>query len=305
MRQLRDIELVAGLAARQCGRVAAAQLVALAVHPSRVGRWVRGGYLRRVLPRVYAVGHAARSRDADLWAAVLYAGPGAALSHATAAHWMGLVDYGPAEIHVSTPRKVTSLPGIRVHGRRAGLTRTIHNGIPVTTIPVVMVDLAAASGPRALNRALGQLDFQRLLDVDALAAACGSGQPGSKLLREAIDAYEPRRKYANGRLEEEFLELCRRRQLPLPALNARVHEIKVDAYWQRAGLVVELDSELAHSSAAQRRRDRRNDLTLRSHGLIVARYDWELVRGSPGEVCADVLRMLDERLTDPRSRPAR
>jgi very-short-patch-repair endonuclease len=164
-----------------------------------------------------------------------------------------------------------------------------------------------------VNRALGQLDFQRLLDVEALLAACGNGRKGATALRAAIEDYDPRRKYANGPLEEDFLdllqeqgflELCRQRGLPLPVLNTYVHDVKCDAYWPAQGLVVELDSELAHFSPAQRRRDRRNDLRLRGHGLAVLRYDWDLVHANPEEVCADMLRML-ERLLDERRRDER
>jgi len=44
----------------------------------------RGRYLHPELLRVYAVGHRAPSVEADVTAAVLYAGPGAMLSHAAA-----------------------------------------------------------------------------------------------------------------------------------------------------------------------------------------------------------------------------
>jgi len=265
----------------------------LEVRRSTVQAWEAQGYLARVHPRVYAVGHSASSREADLWAAVLFAGPGAMLSHGTAAHWRGLIDYPPGRIEVSTPRQVRSLERIRVYGRRPEVERQSHRGIPVTPIPVMMVDLAATSSARVVHRALGQLDFQKLLDIDSLLAACGSGRRGAKRLREAIDEYDPRRKYANGRLEDDFYTFCQQRRLPLPRLNRHVHDIKVDAYWPRQGLVVELDSELAHGSPAQRRRDRRNDLILRSHGLTVHRYDWDLVHEQPAAVCADVLSALE------------
>ncbi len=293
----RDKERVGAVASRQAGRIAFSQLQWLGVTPSTAQGWEAQGYLERVLPRVYAVGHTALNREADLWAAVLYAGPGAMLSHGTAAHWLKLIDYAPRHIEVSTPRKVRSLQSIRVYGRRSELEREFHNGLPVTSVPVMMVDLAATSEPRVVNRALGQLDFQKLLDVDSLLAGCGSGRRGAKLLREVIEQYDPRLKYANGRLEEDFYALCKRRGLPLPRLNTYVHDIKVDAYWPQQGLVVELDSELAHSSPARRRRDRRNDLILRGHGLTVHRYDWELVHQQPAEVTADVLSALERLMT--------
>ena len=91
--------------------------------------WVETGYLTRVLPRVYAVGHTAPSREADLWSAILYAGPGAMFSHATAAHWRGLIDYPPHVIEVTTPRKTRSIRRVQVHAdvRRQ---RHFHNRLP-------------------------------------------------------------------------------------------------------------------------------------------------------------------------------
>lgn len=273
--------------------MALAQLKRMGISTSTAHGWEAQGYLERLLPGIYAVGHSAPSWEGDLWAALLYAGPGAMLSHRTAARWLSLIDYGPRVIEVSTPRKACSLRGIRVYGRRPWLVRGFHKGLPVTSIPVTMVDLAATGGPRVLHRALGQLDFQKLLDVEALLAACGSGRKGAVALRAAIETYDPRRKYTNGRLEEDFLDLCKEHSLPLPVLNTYVHEIKCDAYWPAQGLVVELDSELDHSSPPQRRRDRRNDMILRSHGLTVVRYDWDLVHTRAAEVCADALRQLD------------
>jgi predicted transcriptional regulator of viral defense system len=298
----RDKEHVGTLAARQQGRVTLDQLRRLGVSPSTAQGWEAQGYLERTLPHVYAVGHAAPNWKADLWAAVLYAGPGAMLSHRTAARWLGLIDYAPRHIEVSTPRRARSLQRIKVYARRSGLVRGLHSGIPVTSISVTMVDLAATSGERVVQRALGQLDFQKLLDVEALLAECRSGRRGAVALRTAIDAYDPRRKYANGRLEEDFYAFCERRGLPLPLLNTYVHDIKCDAYWPHQGLVVELDSELGHSSPGQRRRDRRNDIVLRGHGLTVIRYDWDLVHEQPAEVCRDVLQALERLMAERRVR---
>src|SRR5579863_4788579 len=115
MTYLRDKERVAGVAGRQGGRISLGQLRWLGVATSTAQAWEAAGYLQRVLPAIYAVGHAAPSREADLWSAVLYAGPGAMLSHSTAARWLGLIDYSPRVIQVSTPRKVSSLPGVRVY----------------------------------------------------------------------------------------------------------------------------------------------------------------------------------------------
>src|SRR5947209_10113803 len=123
---------VAEVAGRQWGRLTWAQLQALPAPRKTISDWKTQGYIHQVLPRVYAVGHQAPSYEADLAAALLYAGPGAALSHTTAAHWLGLLDRRSAVIHVSTPRRVRSLPGIVVHGERKQ-ERNWHRGLPTTT----------------------------------------------------------------------------------------------------------------------------------------------------------------------------
>jgi hypothetical protein len=91
-------------------RVTRAQLFGLGVSRSTVGDWGRAGYLFPRLPGVYAVGHAGTD-EADLFTAVLYAGPDTALDGMAAALRRGLVKWRTADaIEVSTPRRRRSLP---------------------------------------------------------------------------------------------------------------------------------------------------------------------------------------------------
>jgi len=212
------------------------------------------------------------------------------ISHASAAHLHGLIAHAPETIEVSTPRpRVRSLPGtITVYTRR-NRQRGISGGVPVTAVPHTLLDLAATQDLRLVRRALAQLDFRGALDLAAIEAACGKGRPGSRELRTALAIHQPKLAHVNGTLEEEFLTWCERWQLPLPQVNVRVHGILVDAYWPEHGLVVELDGRANHSSPAQLRRDKRNDLELRSHGLRVIRYDWALVHEQPESIHRDLL----------------
>jgi hypothetical protein len=264
----------------------------LGLRDSTIGVWIETGYLEKVLPRVYAIGHRAPNREADLWAAILYAGPGAALSHATAAHWRGLIDYPPRQIEVSTPRKIASHCGVQVYARRR-TERTTHNALPITSIPRMLLDLAAIAEQRVLRRALAQLDYRRELDVEAISAICRSGRTGSRKLRLALTIHNPRLAHVNGPLEYGFMEFCERSKLPLPQVNVRVHGILVDAYWPQQKLVVELDGLANHSTPAQLRRDKANDLKLRGHGLTVIRYDWDLVHGAPRRLHDDLIAALE------------
>ncbi len=182
---------VGEVAARQCGRVTHAQLGALGVPPSTVRRWVGTGYLIRVLPRVYAVGHAVDDERTRLFALVLFAGPNAALSHGTAAHWRGWLRYPVGSTHVSTPRQLRSrIRGVTFHPRRE-LDRQLVNGIPCTTAIQTLFDIAATEPLKLVKRSLAQLDYERRLDAGEIRAACGRGRPGSAALLAALDSYIP------------------------------------------------------------------------------------------------------------------
>lgn len=288
MQERRSKERVGRFSTGQGGRISWAQLRHLDVPHSTIDDWLRDGSLTRVLPKVYAVGHVAASYTADLWAAVLYAGPGAMLTHTTGASWRGLIDHTPRTIEVSTPRNIDSIPGIRVYARRPALERQVYKGLPVTSIAQMMLDLSATAEFRLVRNALSRLDYLHILDVEALNDVCGRGKLGSKALQEALHTHQPRLAYVNGRLEENFLTWCERQRLPLPDVNVWVHGVLVDAYWAEANLVVELDGGPAHSSRAQIRRDRSNELKLRTHGVRVVRYDWHLVHHEPASVRKDI-----------------
>jgi very-short-patch-repair endonuclease len=284
-------ERLRSLLDRQHGRVTRAQLDALGFTGSNIARWIEHERATRVLPKVYALGHTAPSREADLWAAVLYAGPDAMLSHMTAAHWYGWLSRPSQSIEVSTPRsKIQSLPGaIRVHNRRP-VARAFHHGMPITRRSQTLLDLASLGDPNLVRRALAQLDYRRELNVAEIERACGRGRPGSRLLRRALKAHQPRLAYANGRLEEDFLLWCAARKLPLPRLNVPVHGVLVDAYWPAHALVVELDGHDNHSSRAQLRRDHANDLALRATGITVLRYDWALLHGGSEQIYRELVK---------------
>jgi hypothetical protein len=278
------------IAGRQWGRVTWAQMQRVGVDRRAAVAWSRQGYIHQVLPRVYAVGHQAPSYEADLAAALLYAGPGAALSHATAAHWLGLVELRPRKIHISTPRRCRSQPGVVVHGRR-DLPRIWHRRLPLTTVPQILLDLAATEPLRRLRRALANADYRGLLDLAAIDALLGRGRPGSAGLRDALLEHEPRLARTKSELEVAFLELCEAAGIPLPQVNVRVAGWEVDALFAGQQLAVELDGYRNHRSPAQIERDRRKELDLRAVGLRPVRYSGEQLTNRRAEVIADLRRL--------------
>jgi len=283
---------VLALAERQSGRVSWAQLMALGIESAVVARWVSDGYLHHVHPRVYAVGHRAPSVRADVTAAVLYAGPGAMFSHATALWWRGLIEHQPWPIEVSTPRRCRSLDGVKVHGRR-NCRRFWHNGLPMTTIEQALLDFGAVAPLDRVRYALANADYLKVLDVPALQVVAGNGRAGSTKLRAALKRHEPKLARTRSPLERLFLPMCETHGVPLPDdVNVRVAGVLVDAVWWEQRLVVELDGKDNHSSWAQIQRDRSNELRLRGAGFDVLRYGTVQLEEEAAQVARDVLSRL-------------
>lgn len=277
MRTLKAKERVAKLAERQAGRISAAQLQEKGVHTATVVRWCRDGYLHPELPHVYAVGSRARTTESDLAAALLYAGPGAMLSHATAAWWLGLIEERPRRIQVTTSRRCRSLGSVQVYDRRTR-TRQEHKRLPTTTVAELLLDLAATEVLYVVRRALASAEYQRLLDIRAVEAVMRSGCRGVSPLRQALERHQPKLALTKSRLELMLVELCEDEELPIPEINLKINGWEVDAYWPQAKLAAELDGYGNHHTPAQLKRDRRKEMALRGVGITLNRYSSEQLK---------------------------
>jgi hypothetical protein len=181
---------VAQVAERQWGVIADSQLTHCGVSTSAISRWVASGRLHRIYPRVYAVGHTAIPLEGQLLAAVLYAGPGAALSYVSAASWWELLPWVPDTIHVTSPRRRRSLDGVRVH-RAHRIERVMHRGLPVTLVGQTLLDLASVAALKSVRRAVAEADFLHLLDLAAIDEVTGTGRMGLAKLRRALALHRP------------------------------------------------------------------------------------------------------------------
>jgi Protein of unknown function (DUF559) len=279
------------MAQAQVGRVSSRQLVGLGLSRQAISQWVKQGYLHPKLPGVYAVGHDAPSVEGDLAAAILYAGPGAMLSHASAAWWYGVIERRPPQIHVSTPRKCRALRGITVHQRRT-CKPTWHNGLPITTAAQALLDYAATARLNQVRVALANAEFHGLLNVPETEQLLDHGRPGSAQLRIALKRHQPRLAYTRSPTEVAFLELCEAQGIPLPEVNVRIAGWTTDFYWREQGVVVEIDGHGNHHTPAQVDRDHRKDFALRKHGLVVNRYSRDQVEQAGEAIAREVIATL-------------
>jgi very-short-patch-repair endonuclease len=206
-------------------------------------------------------------------AAVLACGPGAWISHDSAAWAYRLLDE-PVEIHVSvTEGRRPRARGVRVH-RRTSLRSeefTWRQGIPMTTPIATIVDLAA-SGAHDVEAIVNEADIRHLCTPETLRSAVGRmpGRPGTGTLRALLDRRTFR--LTRSRLERLFLPIARAAGLPKPLTRQWVNGFEVDFYWPDLGLVVETDSLRYHRTATQQTKDMVRDQRHTAAGLTCLRF---------------------------------
>jgi very-short-patch-repair endonuclease len=286
---------IAALAERQYGVVSRAQLAELGFGPGAVDHRLRLRRLHPLYRGVYAVGQRRLPREARWIAAVLALGPDAVLSHRPAgAHWEIVRWSGGGEI--TTPRAgVRSRPGVQVH--QADLPRdeiTTHRGIPVTTVPRTLFDLAAVLSERQLERALNEAEILRRWDelsLDRLLQRYPR-RTGSRAIRAALHRRRQGATLTKSELEEQFLALIDRGGLPRPEINVMIEGFEVDAVWRDARVVVELDGRSTHGSFEAFERDRERDRILQVARWRPVRMTGRQMATRPLALLADVRRLI-------------
>ncbi len=277
------------LAARQWGVLSLPQLTRLGYGRTAVHRLTARGYLIRLYPGVYAVGHPPLRIEGQLLAALFHAGDGSALSHTTACWWWRITTTAPSTIHISTPNRPTGAKGLRLHRPRQ-VEAVRERGLSVTPINRTLIDIAGMLDEMTLRAALAEADHHNRLDPPSLLAQIRPGQPGGQALRQALAHHLPQLATTESELEVRFLLLVENAGLPIPETNAYVEGLKVDAFYRDHHLVVELDGHATHANPTANEADRHRELILRRAGYRVVRYTWEQVTRRPEEVIADLCR---------------
>jgi hypothetical protein len=260
---------IAAIAGRQHGIVAVEQLRAAGLDEAAVRRRVAAGRLHRLHRGVYAVGHRSLSWRGRWLAAVLAAGDGAVLSHASAAALWQFLRPIPGPVHVLLGAAVRRKrrPGLRIHRSRTLTPRDVtqRHGIAVTTPARTIEDIRGEVEPYLFRRALRQAELA-----------------GHRVPHLSVT------KRSRSDLELLFLALCGDHGLPRPLVNHRVHGYRVDFFFVDQRLAVETDSWEYHRGSVAMEDDHARDLALRSHGIETRRYTGAQLEAAPEAVVADL-----------------
>lgn len=292
--QCRPVDLLlAELAEAQHGVVAIWQLYVLGFSAREVERRLEAGRLHRIYRGVYAVGHAKLTERGRWMAAVLRFGPDALLSHRSGAGLRSLLPDGRAIIDVTVPgRSRRPLAGVRLHQPRSLHPADLdaHDGIPTTSVPRLLLDIAATEPKRLLERAFEAAERQRVLDTRAVRELIGRahGHSGRQALIALTAAVGEPDHHTRSRLERRLLKHCRAAGLPEPAVNVWVEGYEVDMLWADAKVIVELDGWEFHRTRMAFERDRARDVRLQLAGYRVLRFTWRQLETEPDAVVAAV-----------------
>lgn len=268
------------LVRRQHGVVSRAQLLALGFTKGAIEHRVKTGRLHLVVRGVYAVGRRDLRREGRWMAAVLACGPGAALSHCSAAALWGFGKEHSDYIDVSVRRgSEARLPGVRCH-RRPTLPDeaiTTRLNIPLTQPAQTFIDLVKVTGPRDLERAINEADKRDVIDADALRKALDdhAGERGVRPLRRILDTHTFR--LSDDELERLFRPLATAAGLSVPLTKVHVNDFEVDFFWPDLGLVVETDGWRYHRTPAAQTRDALRFQAHTAAGLTPLRFShWQV-----------------------------
>jgi hypothetical protein len=287
--------VIGALAERQHGVVDRAQLIDLGIGSRAIRHRVDCGRLHVVHRGVYAVGHRALTRAGRWMAAVLAQGLDAVLSHRSGARLWRIRSSEGVRIDVTVPRSRRSRAGIQVHHSSLPADEvTVENGIPVTTVPRTLFDLAAVVRPQEVERAINEAEFLRLTDplsLDDLVSR-HRGERGTKTLRAILDDRRIGTAITRSELEDRFLAFLDARGLPRPEVNVLVEGIEVDCLWRDQGLIVELDGHASHATRTTFESDRVRDRVLAVAGMRTVRVTWRQLHREPDELEFDLRRLL-------------
>lgn len=186
-----DYQKLYEIAEGQAGYFTARQARTIGFSWERLSNNVKSGRFRRVAHGVYRLVQFPNTAFEDFFVGWLRAGPEAVISHESALAIYELSDIMPSEVHLIVPRTSSSRrKGIRQHTMQLGSDEITHReGLPVTTVPRTLADVAAAGLAEDQIRLAIQQALQRGLvtEVEMQTYAERRGGRFKKIINEQFN----------------------------------------------------------------------------------------------------------------------
>jgi hypothetical protein len=286
-------EIIAGIATGAHGIVTRVELLAEDIPRGQIERRIKKGALIPEYPGVYRAGHRARSRESSYMAATKACGKGAALYNQAAGHLLGLLkgpSWPPPEVLTPTERNIEGLKTRRARNLDPREVTEV-DGIPVTTVPRTLLDLAAT------------------LDADSLARACHMAYVIYRVGPKHVGAILKRHPNVKGagtlkaimsgdlkvllsKLEKRFIERLVEAGLPLPETNRLIDGHYVECRWGDKRVTVELHGFRFHNSRHSWDEGNDREREAYARGDQFRRYSYKDVFEEPERMLAELRELL-------------
>lgn len=303
-----DDEAVAELLTQQEGVICHRQVLACGGSYHDVRRMLRRREWAPVHPGVYVNHTGTTTWRQRAWAAVLYAGPGAALDRESALRsdvgpgWRGCPDSDPIRVAVDVRRTVTATPGVRVR-RVAGLAAKVRESAspPRMRVEEATLDFALSrEDDHAAFEALAASVRARSTTAERLLDAVVARQRISRR-RWLVDVLTDIRDGSCSVLEHGYLTRVERAH-GLPRSRRQHHEepaaahgLYRDVHYEGLGVEVELDGRAFHDEPNQKDDDLDGDLDLVVQQRTSVRLGWGQVYRRTCRTACRVARILQAR----------
>jgi very-short-patch-repair endonuclease len=278
------------------------ELLAAGVGKRAIEHRLRSGRYVRVHEGVYAIGHGDLTVSGRRRAIVLACGPGAVLSHRSAAGAWGLrPDHRPrweVTIPTRTPRAPAAEVSVYRHATLRAVEVTDLDDVPITTVARTLLDLAGVVPAHHLRRAVQRADELQIFDLAALRATLAHHhrRPGARALTALLGDLEAHgQAHTRSDLEALFLQLCVDHRLPRPHVNRHTNGRELDFTWPAHALVVEIDSWHHHRSRTAFDADRARDRLALAEGRRVARFTDRQLTSDPAAIAHELRQLLAPR----------
>jgi hypothetical protein len=272
----------------QHGIVAKAQARQAGLTQKAIRYRLRSGKWRYVRRGVYATFTGELPREARLWAAIRRAGPGAMLSHETAAEVHGLIDKPSAKIHITVPHRrrpaqKKPIQGVVIHRSDQSRPQYLPPWVlPRTRIEDTVLDLVVAA--RSFDQAYSWISRATSRQLTTVAVLRGALVDRSRIrwrawlsdaLADVEDGVQSSLEFRYTRDVERAHGLPRAQHQARREIAGQVHY--KDNWYPEFRVCVEIDGTAYHQNEQVSRDNRRDNLNL-------AEDDTRTLRFGPVEV---------------------
>jgi hypothetical protein len=293
---------IAELAGRQHGVISLRQLVDLGLSARGARARASAGRLHRVYRGVFAVGHRKLAKQGWLMAAVLSGGDGAVLSHQPAGAEWNLRAWSGRPV-ITVPRSRRDHSGIEVRSSSLPADeRMVHDGIPITSVPRTIFDLATILDRHGLEQVIAEAEGGGLTDRLSLPDLLERypHKRGVAIIRRILDEETFALGVTESELEDLFQRFVTEFGLPRPEVNVTIQLgdrfIRADCLWRDQRVIVELDGHRRHSGRRDVDSDKERDRKLLLLGWRVIRVTWTHLHAGRGKLARDLRAILCGRI---------